>query len=90
MRATIHNGRTSKDGAYNTKHNDRQFDIVLCDGLYEQGFATKTEALSYLRDMKRAYPRCVFTIYDVDNGSERELDRIWYSYRSKCEEFERD
>lgn len=27
MRATIHNGRTSKDGAYNTKHNDRQFDI---------------------------------------------------------------
>lgn len=27
MRETIHNGRTSKDGAYNTKHNDRQFDI---------------------------------------------------------------
>lgn len=27
MRATIHNGRTGKDGAYNTKHNDRQFDI---------------------------------------------------------------
>lgn len=27
MRATIHNGRTSKDGVYNTKHNDRQFDI---------------------------------------------------------------
>lgn len=27
MRATIHNDRTSKDGAYNTKHNDRQFDI---------------------------------------------------------------
>lgn len=27
MRATIHNGRTSKGGAYNTKHNDRQFDI---------------------------------------------------------------
>lgn len=64
--------------------------IVLCDGLYEQGFATRTEALSYLKDVKRAYPHCVFTIYDVDNGSERELDRIWYSYRSKCEEFERD
>jgi len=27
MRATIHNGRTSKARAYNTKHNDRQFDI---------------------------------------------------------------
>jgi hypothetical protein len=27
MRATIHNSRTGKDGAYNTKHNDRQFDI---------------------------------------------------------------
>lgn len=27
MRATIHNGRTGKDGAYNTKHNDRQFNI---------------------------------------------------------------
>lgn len=27
MRATIHNGRTGKAGAYNTKHNDRQFDI---------------------------------------------------------------
>lgn len=27
MRATIHNGRTGKDGAYNPKHNDRQFDI---------------------------------------------------------------
>lgn len=27
MRATIHNGRTSKNGAYNTKHNDRRFDI---------------------------------------------------------------
>lgn len=27
MRATIHNGRTGKDGTYNTKHNDRQFDI---------------------------------------------------------------
>lgn len=27
MRATIHNGRTGKNGAYNTKHNDRQFDI---------------------------------------------------------------
>lgn len=27
MRATIHNERTGKDGAYNTKHNDRQFDI---------------------------------------------------------------
>lgn len=27
MRATIHNGRTGKDGAYNTKHNDRKFDI---------------------------------------------------------------
>lgn len=27
MRATIHNGRTGTDGAYNTKHNDRQFDI---------------------------------------------------------------
>lgn len=27
MRATIHNGRTGKDGAYNTRHNDRQFDI---------------------------------------------------------------
>lgn len=27
MRATIHNGKTGKDGAYNTRHNDRQFDI---------------------------------------------------------------
>lgn len=27
MRATIHNGRTGRDGAYNTKHNDRKFDI---------------------------------------------------------------
>lgn len=27
MRATIHNGRTGKDGAYNTKHNDRRFDL---------------------------------------------------------------
>lgn len=27
MRATIHNGRTGKDGAYNTKHNDRNFNI---------------------------------------------------------------
>lgn len=27
MRATIHNGRTGKNGAYNTKHNDRNFNI---------------------------------------------------------------
>lgn len=27
IRATIHNGRTGKDGAYNTKHNDRNFNI---------------------------------------------------------------
>ena len=27
MRMTIHNGRAGKDGAYNPRHNDRQFDI---------------------------------------------------------------
>lgn len=27
MRITIHNGRAGKDGAYNPRHNDRQFDI---------------------------------------------------------------
>jgi hypothetical protein len=27
MRATIHSGRIGKDGAYNTKHNDRNFNI---------------------------------------------------------------
>ncbi len=27
MRPTIHNGRAGKDGAYNPKHNDRNFDI---------------------------------------------------------------
>ena len=27
MRMTIHNGRAGKNGAYNPRHNDRQFDI---------------------------------------------------------------
>lgn len=27
MRMTIHNGRAGKDGSYNPRHNDRQFDI---------------------------------------------------------------
>lgn len=27
MRMTIHNGRAGKDGAYNPRHNDRNFDI---------------------------------------------------------------
>lgn len=27
MRATMHNGRNSKDGVYNAKHNDRQFNL---------------------------------------------------------------
>jgi hypothetical protein len=27
MRATMHNGRYSKDGVYNAKHNDRQFNL---------------------------------------------------------------
>lgn len=62
--------------------------IVLCDGLYEAGFITKSEALCYIADMKKSYPHCSFTIYDVDNGSERELDRIWYSYCSREEEYE--
>ena len=28
MKLTRHNGRTGKNGVYNPKHNDRQFDIV--------------------------------------------------------------
>ena len=27
MRATRHNGRAGKHGAYNPKHNDRDFDV---------------------------------------------------------------
>ena len=31
MKATNHNGRSGKHGAYNPKHNDRQFDVAKSD-----------------------------------------------------------
>ena len=31
MKLTRHNGRTGKNGVYNSKHNDRQFDIDNSD-----------------------------------------------------------
>ncbi len=31
MKATNHNGRSGKNGAYNPKHNDRQFDVAKSD-----------------------------------------------------------
>ena len=31
MKLTRHNGRTGKNGVYNPKHNDRQFDIDNSD-----------------------------------------------------------
>ncbi len=63
--------------------------IVLCDGLFEAGFTTKTEAVNYLSDARKAYPQCAFTLYDVNSGDERELDRIWQSYVYQQEEYER-
>lgn len=63
--------------------------VVLCDGLFEAGFCTKTEAQNYLADVSKAYPGYKFTLYDMNSGDERELDRIWQSYIAREEEFER-
>lgn len=36
MKATRHNGRSGKHGSYNTKHNDRQFDISHSEHIDEE------------------------------------------------------
>lgn len=63
--------------------------VVLCDGLFEAGFYTKAEAQDYLAKVSRAYPGYRFTLFNMDSGDERELDRIWQSYLAREEEFER-
>lgn len=64
--------------------------IVLCDGLFQEGFENESDASQYLKMMKERYPNYEFTIYNVSTGSERELDRIWISYNQINEEYEYD
>ena len=60
--------------------------IVLCDGLFDAGFTTKKEAHEYAEAMRKKYPGYAFTVFVVDDGDERELERIWCSYQSQQEE----
>ena len=57
--------------------------IVLCDGLYDEGFVSANEAVAYLQEMKRKNPRHKYSLYDVNDGDERELERIWESYQEQ-------
>lgn len=70
------------------RFNDFKF-IVLCNEKFDAGFITKLDAIGYINRMKTRYPNCVFTIYEVDNGDERELDRIWINYKELEDEIER-
>ena len=36
MRVSRHNGRSGSHGAYNPKHNDREFDVDKADGVREK------------------------------------------------------
>ena len=36
MKLTRHNGRAGKNGAYNPKHNDRQFDVANSDHIDQE------------------------------------------------------
>ena len=60
--------------------------IVLCNKIFDAGFIAKREAFQYIDQLKRAYPNCTFTIFEVEDGDERELDRIWRSYEEQLEE----
>lgn len=59
--------------------------IVLCDGLFDAGFIFADEAIKYLQEMKRKNPRHAYSLYDVNDGDERELERIWESYKEQEE-----
>ena len=61
MKATNHNGRSGKHGAYNPKHNDRQFDVAKSDHI---------DAVRMLENVNWDYQRGIRLFkQENDNGS---------------------
>lgn len=65
--------------------------IVLCNNLYSAGFYYKKDALEYIESMTKQYSiyGYVYTLFEVNSGDERELERIWISYEEYLQ-FEAD
>mgnify|MGYP004447262233 CR=1 FL=1 len=83
QRATRHNGRAGKNGAYNPKHNDRDFDIKNSDHIDQEKFkqdvmwdcyhgiysvADKTEDEARIQDYETIITICNERIRQLSNG----------------------
>ena len=57
MRMTIHNGRAGKDGSYNPRHNDRNFDISHAEHIDPETFTGtgQTKTIYLLRMLKDCF-----------------------------------
>lgn len=65
--------------------------IVLCNNQYSAGFYYKKDALAYIKSMTEQYSiyGYTYTLFEVNSGDERELERIWVSYEEYLQ-FEAD
>lgn len=60
--------------------------FVLCNGFYDAAFFNKTEALQYLNNKQKTDRMGrKYTLFSVDNGDEKELERIRESYENYME-----
>lgn len=62
MKVTIHNGRTGKEGVYNPKHNDRNFDLSNAEHI----------------DPERTKNNWYWNCFDNPNMSFEEVERNFY------------
>lgn len=54
--------------------------FVLCDGLFDAPFMTRTEANNYLVSARRKNRGHIYTIVDADSADDRELERLREEY----------
>ena len=54
--------------------------FVLCDGLYDAPFMTKTEAENYILNARIRNRGHIYRIVDADTADERELEKIRGEY----------
>jgi len=71
LKATRHNGRSGKNGTYNPKHNDRQFDLE------------NSSHIDQVRAMRNVYWDCLQGLHDTENSGKKyesfeEIEQRYY------------
>lgn len=80
MRATIHNGRSGKNGTYNPRHNDRNFDIGNAEHIDPER-VNLNHYWNYLEDNSLTFEQAERAFYE--EHCSKHLDAVNQRYREQ-------